>query len=274
MVIKKRALFEIECLFHGKKYSIPEGFWLVIFFYYVLTYTVAMKTYRQIEEQLPELEKVLGYRFKEKKMLLLAFVHRSYFNEHRYDVDENNERLEFLGDSVLGLLVSDYLYKRFPKEPEGQLSHMRSYLVDASTCSDLLQSLGLDAWILLGRGESMNMGRGRDTIMADLFEALLGAIYLDGGLGEVRRFFFSQFEEKLDLLVDKPMRNWKAEFQAWAQKTHQVTPTYCVLEEKGPDHCKLFLVGAFIEKKLLGEGKGLSKKEAEIDAAKQAIERL
>ena len=233
-----------------------------------------MKTYQQLEEQLEEIEKVLGYTFKEKKLLVLAFVHRSYFNEHRCDVNEHNERLEFLGDSVLGLLVSDYLYKKFPKHPEGQLSHMRSYLVDASSCSELLLSLGLDLWILLGRGESMNTGRGRDTIMSDLFEALLGAIYLDGGLGEVQKFFFSHFEEKLDQLVDTPMRNWKAELQDWAQKKHQVTPTYQVLEEKGPDHCKLFFVGAFVGKKLLGEGKGLSKKEAETEAAKQAIERL
>ena len=231
-----------------------------------------MKTYRQVEEKLEEIEKVLGYTFKEKNLLLLAFVHRSYFNEHCHDVDEHNERLEFLGDTVLGLLVSDYLFRKFPKHPEGQLSHMRSYLVDAGSCSELLLSLGLDSWILLGRGESMNTGRGRDTIMSDLFEALLGAIYLDGGFGEVRQFFFAHFEEKLNQLVDTPMRNWKAELQDWAQKNHQVTPIYRVLEEKGPDHCKRFVVGAFVGKKLLGEGKGLSKKEAETEAAKQAIE--
>ncbi len=233
-----------------------------------------MKTYQLIEEQIDEIEKMLGYTFKEKRLLLLAFVHRSYFNEHRFELEENNERLEFLGDSVLGLLVSDYLFKKFPSQPEGQLSHMRSYLVDASSCSELIVSLGLDAGILLGRGESMNTGKGRDSIMADLFEAVLGAIYLDGGLGEARRFFFSHFEEKLDLLVDKPMRNWKAELQDWAQKMHQMAPTYLVLEEKGPDHCKLFFVGAYIEKKMLGEGQGLSKKEAETEAAKQAIEKL
>lgn len=233
-----------------------------------------MKTYQQIEENLEEIEKVIGYTFKEKKLLLLAFVHRSYFNEHREEVGEHNERLEFLGDSVLGLLVSAYLYQRFPKHPEGQLSHMRSYLVDAGSCSELLLSLGLDSWVLLGKGESMNTGRGRDTIMSDLFEAMLGAIYIDGGLVEAQQFFFTHFEEKLNQLVDTPMRNWKAELQDWAQKNHQVTPDYQVLEEKGPDHCKSFVVGAFVEKKLLGEGRGLSKKEAETEAAKQAIERI
>lgn len=233
-----------------------------------------MKTYRQLEEQISQIEGLLDYTFKDKKILLLAFVHRSYFNEHRGYIEEHNERLEFLGDSVLGLLVSDYLFNRFPKSPEGQLSHMRSYLVDASACSDLLQSLKLDEWVLLGRGESMNTGRGRDTIMADLFEALLGAIYLDGGLDVARRFFFSKIQERLDLLVDQPMRNWKAELQDWTQKMHQVTPTYRVLEEKGPDHSKCFLVGAFIGERLVGQGEGLSKKEAETEAAKQAIEGL
>lgn len=233
-----------------------------------------MKTYRQIEEHIEEIEKVLGCTFKEKSVLLRAFVHRSYFNEHRGSVEAHNERLEFLGDSVLGLLVSDYLYKKFPEHPEGELSHMRSYLVDAASCAQLVMSLGLDEWILLGKGESMNQGKGRDSILADLFEAVLGAIYLDGGLDEARRFFFSHFEEKLDTLVLQPMRNWKAELQDWTQKMYQMAPTYEVLEEKGPDHCKLFHVGAFIGKKLLGEGMGHSKKEAETEAAKQAVERL
>ena len=232
-----------------------------------------MKTYQELTDQLPEIEEKLGYVFKDKNLLLLSFVHRSFFNEHRDDVDGHNERLEFLGDSVLGLMVSDYLYIKFPSRPEGQLSHMRSYLVDATSCATLIQRVKIDECILLGRGESMNEGRGRDTILADLFEAVIGAIFLDGGLEEARKFFFTHFEVELDSLVHRPMRNWKAELQDYVQKKYQVTPTYQVMDEKGPDHKKNFHIGAFIGDELVGEGMGASKKEAETMAAKKAVER-
>ncbi|HAZ15753.1 MAG TPA: ribonuclease III [Parachlamydiales bacterium] len=233
-----------------------------------------MMSYHLLLSRLPEIEKKLNYSFNNKELLLSAFVHRSYYNEHRGELQEHNERLEFLGDAVLGLLISHYLFNHFPHEQEGQLSHMRSFLVDADSCSKLLQSLDLDAFILLGRGERRNKGRGRETILADLFEALIGALFLDGGVDVVRRFFFSHFEKSLLAFLIQPIRNWKAELQDYAQKKYQITPSYIVLSEKGPDHHKFFLVGAFIEKKSVGEGEGHSKKEAEIEAAKKAMERL
>ena len=128
------------------------------------------------------IEERIGYIFSDKNLLKLAFVHRSFFNEHRDIVDQHNERLEFLGDSVLGLIISNYLYTKLPTEAEGQLSHLRSQIVEARSCVHMLQKLDIAEFVLLGKGESMNDGQGRKTILADLFEALIGAIYLDGGL--------------------------------------------------------------------------------------------
>jgi ribonuclease-3 len=135
------------------------------------------------------IEEKLNYSFHDKKLLMLAFVHRSFFNEHRDLVDQHNERLEFLGDSVLGLIISDYLYEHLPTEAEGHLSHLRSHIVEAGSCAQFLTHLGIGQFVLLGRGERMNDGRGRETILADLFEALIGAIYLDGGMDSAKTFF-------------------------------------------------------------------------------------
>src|SRR3569832_188851 len=128
----------------------------------------------------------IGYTFQNKKLLQQAFTHRSYFNEHRDQVEEHNERLEFLGDSILGLLISDYLYHHLPSQAEGELSRLRAHLVEAGSCARLFQQLELGDFVQLGRGERMNEGRGRETILADLFEALLGAVYLDGGMESVQ----------------------------------------------------------------------------------------
>lgn len=233
-----------------------------------------MLTFAELEEKLPEIEEKLGYQFKNRELLWSAFVHRSYYNENRGEVAEHNERLEFLGDSVLGVMVSHHLYKRFPDQPEGKLSHMRSYLVDASSCATLVQSLELDSFVLLGKGEAKNTGRGRDTILADLFEALIGAIFLDGGMEAAVAFFHRTLEEKLHDLIEQPMRNWKAELQDYAQRNFQLIPEYRILSEEGPDHCKRFHIGAYIGENLLGDGEGQSKKEAETAAAQKAIEAL
>jgi len=220
------------------------------------------------------IESRLGYSFKNKHLLILAFVHRSFFNEHRDLVQEHNERLEFLGDSVLGLIISDYLYKNLPHLPEGELSHMRAYLVEASACSAYLQKAQLAEFVLLGRGERMNDGRGRETILADLFEALIGAIYLDGGLEEARRFFLDHFQEDVHNAFREPLRNWKAELQDYSQKKYQKPPIYKVVKETGPDHSKVFHVVAVIEEKEVGEGSGSSKKQAEQAAAQDALNKL
>lgn len=221
-----------------------------------------------------EIEGKIGFVFKDKKLFLLAFVHRSFFNEHRDLVDQHNERLEFLGDSVLGLIISDYLYNHLPKEQEGQLSHLRSQIVEAGRCVQFVHQLEISQYVLLGRGERLNDGRGRDTILADLFEALIGAIFLDGGLDEVKRFFFGHFSEEISELLSAPLRNWKAELQDYSQKKHQKPPMYKVLKEVGPDHSKMFYVIALIDEQQVGEGTGSSKKEAEQVAAENALKKL
>jgi len=216
-------------------------------------------------------EEKLKVTFQDRSLLLLAFVHRSFWNENQELVSDHNERLEFLGDSILGLLVADYLFQQHPDLDEGSLSKLRSQLVDAPACAQYVQSLEIDDFLLLGKGEQMNQGKGRESIMADLFEAIIGALYLDQGLEAARRFFFSHFKGDVDQQVASPQRNWKAELQDWAQKNYQETPLYTVLEESGPAHKKDFRVGVWVQDQKWGEGTGSSKKEAQTSAAEDAL---
>jgi ribonuclease-3 len=229
---------------------------------------------RELIPQLSEVEDRLGYFFKKKSLLAQAFVHRSFYNENRDLAEEHNERLEFLGDSVLGLLISDYLYHHLPMQAEGELSRLRAHLVEAGSCSRFLIKLGVAPFVLLGKGERMNEGRGRETILADLFEALIGAIYLDGGIGEAKRVFWNHFEHEIREILEHPVRNWKAELQDLSQKRHQKPPSYKVVSESGPDHSKLFIIAAFVGDREVGRGTGSSKKEAEQEAAKHALETM
>lgn len=217
-------------------------------------------------------EAKLNCTFKDKKLLAQAFTHRSFWNEHQGETQEHNERLEFLGDSVLGLLVAEYLFVHHPDLDEGSLSTLRSQLVDAPACAGYVQKLEIEPFLLLGRGEKMNRGKGRESILADLFEALIGALYLDQGLDAVRTFFFSRFQANAINLVAKPLRNWKAELQDYAQKHYQQTPSYVVIEESGPAHHKLFRIVVSINGEKWGEGVGSSKKEGQTEAAKNALE--
>jgi ribonuclease-3 len=233
-----------------------------------------MHSIEDLKAKAPDIEERLNYTFTDKRLLVLSFIHRSFFNEHRDQLEQHNERLEFLGDSVLGLIISDYLYKHLPSEPEGQLSHLRSHIVEAGSCAELLSKLEISQFVLLGKGERMNDGRGRETILADLFEALIGAIYLDGGIEAAKHFFLSHFSDKLAEHLKKPLRNWKAELQDYSQKKHQKPPTYKILKETGPDHSKIFHVTAKIDENDVGEGMGSSKKEAEQAAAEDAMKKL
>ncbi len=228
----------------------------------------------ELRAKIPEIEEMLRYTFEQKDLLVLAFVHRSFYNENRDIVAHHNERLEFLGDSVLGLLVSDYLYTHLPDQPEGHLSNLRSRIVEAGSCVGMVNALGVAPFVLLGKGERLNDGRGRDTILADLFEALIGAIYLDGGLASAREFLFNHFEEKVQQSFKVPVYNWKAELQDYSQKKHQKPPVYKVLSETGPDHSKVFEIAACIDDVPLGHGSGSSKKEAEQAAAEDALKKL
>ncbi len=219
------------------------------------------------------IESKLGYSFRDRTLLALAFVHRSFINEHR-NIIQHNERLEFLGDAVLGMLISDYLYQYLPSTPEGQLSYLRSRLVEASSCVNYIQTLDIASYVLLGKGERMNDGRGRDTILADLFEAVIGAIYLDGGIEAAKQFLFTNFAQEIQAIIKTPLRNWKALLQDYCQKNFQQTPVYHVLQESGPDHSKIFQVSVLINQQELGRGTGASKKEAQQAAAAAALARF
>ncbi|MCB1106465.1 MAG: ribonuclease III [Chlamydiia bacterium] len=233
-----------------------------------------MNTYDHLKKGVPLIEGEMHYTFKEKSLIQLAFIHRSFTNENREVAPDHNERLEFLGDAVLGLIISDFLYTHLPDHPEGELSYLRSRLVEASACMRYLQKINLERFLMVGRGESMNEGKGRGTILADLFEAIIGALYLDGGIEVVRTFFFDHFEEEVLAIIDRPHRNWKAELQDYCQKNFQKPPEYSVLKEEGPDHLKTFFIQVHLDEETLGQGKGSSKKEAEQSAAENAIDRL
>lgn len=233
-----------------------------------------MNALEQFSQRLPEIENKIGYTFQDKFLLTLAFAHRSFINEHRNLIKEHNERLEFLGDSVLGLLIAEYLYLHHPLQQEGELSNLRSRLVEATACASYVQRLSVADYLLLGRGERMSEGRGRESILADLFEALIGAIFLDGGMQAAKEFFFGNFSDEIQGVLGKPQRNWKAELQDYAQKIYQQIPDYRLLHEAGPDHSKEFCISVWINQREFGQGKGHSKKEAQQAAAEDAITKL
>jgi len=231
-----------------------------------------MYSVEELLEAVPQIEERIGVVFREKKILALAFIHRSFVNEMR-DEEElgHNERLEFLGDSVLGLILSGHLYRALPEESEGHLSHLRAHLVGAESCSQYLHSLKLEEFLLLGKGEMGNVGRGRERILADLFEAIMGAIYLDQGIASTETFFLAHFGEVIDQVVKEPLRNWKADFQDYSQKRTQKPPEYRVLSEEGPAHDRKFVVAAYLEDEEVGRGEGPSKKQAEQNAAEDSL---
>lgn len=226
-----------------------------------------MPPYKNIEEK-------LNYRFKDPQLLQLALTHRSYWNEHQALVSSYNERLEFLGDSVLGLVVAQYLYRNYPQKDEGILSSIRAQLVNASACIEYIQQLKLEEDLLLGKGEVQNKGKGRESILANLFEALMAAIYLDQGLEAATHFFISHFKYHLDRVLSTPLRNCKGEFQDYIQKYFHKTPFYEVMEERGPSHQKEFVIRVRVGDEVWGQGRGSSKKEAQMAAAKEALQKL
>ena len=234
----------------------------------------AMTPYDSLRASLPCIEETLGMSFENKDLLMLAFVHRSFVNEHRDLIDQHNERLEFLGDSVLGLVMADYLYRRLPTYPEGCLSQLRSRLVDATACAHFLQKLQLGEYILLGKGEQISEGHMKSSILADAFEAIIGAMYLDGGVVVVRSFIACHFEQEIEEAIAEPSRNYKAELQDYSQKKFQKPPAYRVIDESGPDHAKIFHVVVSIDNQDLGAGSGSSKKEAEQRAAFEALGKI
>lgn len=225
-------------------------------------------------DNLKSLEDELGIAFSDITLLRQALVHRSYLNENPSFHLNHNERLEFLGDAVLELSVTDHLYHNY-NLPEGELTNLRSAIVRGEMLAKVAQELKLDEYILLSRGEQKDTGKARDFILANAVEAVLGAIYLDQGYEATKkvidRYITSKLTEvvALGLYVDN-----KSKFQELAQDKFRITPTYAVLDESGLDHAKKFLIGAYIGNKKFGEGTGTSKQEAQQDAARHALENL
>ncbi len=222
---------------------------------------------------LTELEKRFGITFAEKDLLEQAFVHRSYLNEHPKFHLNHNERLEYLGDAVLELVVTEHLYGNY-ENPEGDLTSWRAALVNSRTLADLAEELDFNTCLLLSRGEAKDMGRARQYILANTFEAFVGALYLDQGYEACKKFIGAHLIKRLPEILEKKLyRDPKSRFQEEAQDRVGVTPTYEVVKEWGPDHAKTFRVGVYLEKELVAEGEGPSKQLAQEDAAQNGIEK-
>lgn len=219
-------------------------------------------------------EEKAGIVFKNKSLLKQAFTHRSYINENRGSALEHNERLEFLGDAVLELVVTDYLYKHFQDATEGKLTALRSALVNADICSAVAQKLDVNNFLLLSKGEAKGAGRARQYILANTLEAIIGAIYLDREYGAAKSFILTHITPLLEEII--ATGNWidaKSLFQEKVQEYVGLTPTYKTTRESGPDHDKHFVVSVLIGAELCGRGEGRSKQDAEQEAAKNALEK-
>ena len=213
----------------------------------------------------------LGLTFKNLALLEEAFTHRSYLNEHK-DAGTHNERLEFLGDAVLELATTHFLYLKFPEKPEGDLTAYRAALVNTYSLAEVAEVLGINDMLLLSRGESRDTGRARQIILANAFEALLGALYLDQGYDAVDAFLGVHLYPKIEEVVkNRAWQDAKSRFQEAAQEHKGVTPSYKTLSEEGPDHDKHFTVGVFLGDSEMAQGVGKSKQEAEQAAAQNAL---
>ncbi|MEK7061988.1 MAG: ribonuclease III [Patescibacteria group bacterium] len=223
---------------------------------------------------LSQLQKKIGIKFKKQEYLQQVFIHRSYINENKNSGFGDNERMEFLGDAVLELVVTEYLYKNFPN-PEGDLTSYRSALVKGETLSKVSQELDLGGYLMLSRGEKRHGGSARNLILANTFEALVGAIYLDSGYQKAKIFITKYLIPRFDeILNNESFRDARSSFQEWSQEKLNATPEYRVLKESGPDHSKIFEIGCYIKDELFGTGKGTSKQTASQEAAKIAMQKI
>ena len=221
-----------------------------------------------------ELEKNIGITFANKDLLTEALTHRSYLNEYPRWPLPHNERLEYLGDAVLELFVSEELFKKFPNEPEGQLTVFRAALVNYQILAKVAERIGMQKFILMSRGEKKDTGRAREVILANAMEALVGAIYLDRGFEAMRPFVDKFVMSNLDeVLKNKTYKDAKSELQELVQEKLKLTPTYRTMEEIGPAHKRIFTMGVYYGDKLIAEGGGPSKQEAELEAAKNALKK-
>lgn len=219
--------------------------------------------------KIENLENLLGVKFKNKQLLELSTIHKSWSVENK--LAYNNERLEFLGDSVLSIIISEYLYKNYPDKDEGSLSKLKSVLVSKNQLSKWAKQLKLGDYILISKAEELSGGRKKDTIVASMFEAILGAMYLDQGLEKCIEFINNNFLSKM---IDIEVEDYKSLLQEKVQKEFKILPEYIIVKETGPDHNKEFDCVVKINDKILGHGKGKTKKQAQQNAAKEALKKL
>lgn len=226
----------------------------------------------QLKTDIEKLQGVLGVQLKDTEVLLSAVTHRSYLNEHREATWAHNERLEFLGDAVLELVVTDYLYNKYPEKPEGELTAVRAALVNTVSLSEASEQLGINNFLLMSKGEAKDEGRARQYILANAFEACIGALYVDQGYEAAKEFIAGRLFAKTDDIVKKRLwQDAKSRFQELAQEHASITPTYETVSQEGPDHDRVFTVGVFLRNEKIAEGEGRSKQEAEQAAAEKAI---
>lgn len=222
------------------------------------------------------LEKTLNYRFKDKDILLQALTHSSYVNENKLEITDSNERLEFLGDAILGLVVSEHLYKTYLKSPEGELTKFRAKIVCEQSLAYVAKKYDIGQYLLLGKGEEATGGRERISILADTVEAIIGAVYLDSSYEKVRKVLLGKFKKDVAIAVSKGILfvDYKTELQEKVQKNGSLKIEYNVEKEEGPDHGKIFYMNVMIDDQKISTGRGTNKKEAEQHAAKKALEKI
>lgn len=219
-----------------------------------------------------KLEEKLSLKFKNKDLLVQAFCHRSYLNENPSFYLEHNERLEFLGDAVLELVVTEFLYQRYPKKAEGVLTSWRASLVNADSLAETAKELGFNDFLLLSRGETKDSGKARSFILANSLEAFIGSLYLDQGYEVCQTNIKKHLLKKLpEIIRNGSFKDAKSKFQERSQEKTGVTPNYKVVHESGPDHAKHFVIGAFLDEELVSRGEGSSKQEAEERAAEKGL---
>jgi ribonuclease-3 len=234
-----------------------------------------MINFDMLLEKLNEFEEKINYSFKNKKNIILALTHSSYANENRNEKLQSNERLEFLGDAVLNIIISETIYNNYSNLSEGQLTKVRANIVCEQSLVICSNNIEIGKFLLLGKGEDLSGGRTRTSILSDAFEAVIGAVYMDGGMKNAKKFVLQQMEHLIkDSVSGIIFLDYKTQFQEIVQKDGEKKIIYEIIEEKGPDHDKEFVAQVKVMDSVVGKGKGKSKKEAEQAAAKAAMETI
>lgn len=227
------------------------------------------------KQNIEDIEKNLGYIFKNKKLLLEALTHKSYYHENKDKAFSYNERLEFLGDSVIGLIIVEYLFLLEQKYAESVLAKIKSYLVCESVLADIASSISLGRYLFLGKGEESTGGRNKQSILSDALEAVMGAVYLDGGYEKTRNIVLTFYKDKISSVVKSgEFHDYKTELQEKSQLLYGILPEYRVIKQQGEEHKRIFTVAVFLGRKKLGVASGKRKKEAETLAAQKALREI